>query len=371
MLDEWTEGIASLAPVGLIYAPLPAGAMPAAPAFLAETPAMTTAYPIEALTDVLHALRLRGGVFIEAEIGAPWSVFSKVGPEDCVEFNPAPREVIAYHYVCEGEMALRVEGEAGAVRVQAGELVILPRNDRHLLGSDLGVPPMDVEQLEHQPGESGLVRITHKGQGPATRFFCGYLGHDNINDPLINALPRVLHLSLRDPAAAQWFESSLRFASQPMGVVHGISPNLLGRLAELLFAEAVRQYLQQQPHGSTGWLAGLGDTKVGRALALLHADRQRGWTTEELAREVGLSRSAFAERFNALMDEPPMRYLARQRMRYAAQRLLESNEPIARIAQATGYESEPAFHRAFKRAHQMAPAAWRKQHAARPPDARH
>lgn len=327
---------------------------------------MTTPSPIDALTDVLQALRLRGGVFIEAEIGAPWSVFSKVGPEDCVEFSPAPREVIAYHYVCEGEMSLRVEGEANAVRVCAGELVILPRNDRHLVGSDLSEPPLPVEQLEHQPGDSGLLRLSHKGQGPTTRFFCGFLGHDNVNDPLINALPRVLHLSLRDPATAQWIESSMRFASQPNGAAHGVTPNLLGRLAELLFAEAVRQYLAQQPHGSTGWLAGLGDAKVGRALALLHADRQRGWTTEQLARQVGLSRSAFAERFSALMDEPPMRYMARQRMRYAAQRLLESNEPIARIAEAAGYESEPAFHRAFKRAHQMAPAAWRKQHAEAP-----
>lgn len=327
---------------------------------------MTTPSPIDALTDVLQALRLRGGVFVEAEIGAPWSVFSKVGPEDCVEFNPVPREVIAYHYVCEGEMSLRVEGERSAVRVCAGELVILPRNDRHLVGSDLAVPPWPLEQLEHQAGDSGLLRLTHQGQGPVTRFFCGFLGHDNVNDPLINALPRVLHLSLRDPAAAQWFESSLRFASQPATTVHGVSPNLLGRLAELLFAEAVRQYLAQQPPGSTGWLAGLGDAKVGRALALLHTDRQRGWTTEALAREVGLSRSAFAERFTALMQEPPMRYMARQRMRYAAQRLLESNESIARIAEAAGYGSEPAFHRAFKRAHQMAPAAWRKQHAPGP-----
>jgi AraC-like DNA-binding protein len=337
--------------------------MPVTPAFVAETPAMTSPSPIDALTDVLQALRLRGGVFVEAEIGAPWSVFSNVGPEDCVEFNPAPREVIAYHYVCEGDMSLRVEGEADAVRVRAGELVILPRNDRHLVGSDLAVPPLPVEQLEHQPGDSGVLRLTHLGPGPVTRFFCGYLGHDNVNDPLINALPRVLHLSLSDPAAAQWFESSLRLAAQPAGAAPGVSPSLLGRLAELLFAEAVRQYLTQQPESSTGWLAGLRDVRVGRALALLHTDRQRAWTTEELAREVGLSRSAFAERFSALMQEPPMRYMARQRMRYAAQRLLESNEPIARIAEAAGYESEPAFHRAFKRAHQMAPAAWRRRHA--------
>lgn len=336
-----------------------------APILLAEAPAMTEVSRSDALADVTHSLRLRGGVFIEAEIAAPWSIVAKVGPEDCVKFHPTPREVIAYHYVCDGEFVLRAENEAGVVRVRAGDLVILPRNDRHLVGSDLAVPPIPFELLDQRPGEGGVVRVTHPGSGTTTRFFCGFLGHDNVNHPLINALPRVLHLRLRDPAAAQWIESSLRFAAQPIRAAHGASPSLLGRLAELLFAEAVRQYLAQQPEGTTGWLSGLGDAKVGRALALLHSDRQRGWTTEELARAVGLSRSAFAERFTALMAEPPMRYLAHDRLRYAAQRLLESDEPIARICAAAGYESEPAFHRAFKRMHQMAPAAWRKHYASR------
>jgi len=324
---------------------------------------MSAASPHDALTDVLGALRLRGGVFVEAEIGAPWCVFSQVGPEDCVEFSPLPRGVIAYHYVCEGDMALRVEGEAEAMALRAGDLVILPRNQRHRVGSDLNVPPMPVEMLEHRPGGEGVLRLTHAGQGSATRFFCGFLGHDHPDDPLIQALPQAMRLTLADAASAQWMESSLRFAARPGGAVHGVSPGLLGRLAELLFAEAVRQYLARQPEDGTGWLAGLRDPRVGRALALLHTAHDKPWTTEDLARAVGQSRSAFAERFTALVGEPPMRYLAQHRMRFAAQRLRESDEPIARIAAAAGYESEPAFHRAFKRAHQASPAAWRKRHA--------
>lgn len=329
---------------------------------------MTSPRPLQdgldsALADVLRALRLRGGVFVEAEIGAPWCVFSQVGPEDCVEFDPLPREVIAYHYVCEGEMALRVEDGGETVRLRPGDLAILPRNDRHRLGSALDVPPMPVTALEHQGSGSGVMRVTHPGQGSTTRFFCGYLGHDNVNDPLITALPRVLHLPLGDPASAQWIESSLRFAAQPTDVPHGLSPSLLSRLAELLFAEAIRQYVRRQPDDVGGWLAGLRDVKVGRALALLHADRQRSWTTEDLAREVGASRSAFAERFSTLVGEPPMRYLARQRLRLAAQRLRETQDPIARIAEAAGYESEPAFHRAFKRMFESSPAAWRRGQA--------
>ena len=345
--------------------------MPAPPGFVADPPApspidMNDA-PDHALDDVLRALRLRGGVFEEAEFGEPWCVLSQVGPEDCAEFTPLPREVIAYHYVCEGTMRLRVEGAARDIELRAGDLAILPRNQRHRLGSDLGAPPLPVEQLDHHAGHHGVLRLVHPGQRLGARFFCGYLGHDNVSDPLLMALPEVLHLRLGDPASAQWVESSLRFAAQPAGAQHGLTPSVLSRLAELLFAEAVRQYLAGQPEGGNGWLAGLRDAKVGRALALLHGERQRAWTTEELARLVGASRSAFAERFTALVGEPPMRYLAQQRMRLAAERLRETDEPIARIAEVAGYESEPAFHRAFKRAFNESPAAWRRRQAGATP----
>lgn len=335
--------------------------MPGPPPFLADPPDMTPNETADALSEVLRALRLRGGVFVEAEFGEPWCVLSQVGPEDCAEFSPLPREVIAYHYVCEGTMSLRVEGEAEAIALRAGDLAILPRNHRHRLGSDLSAPPLPVELLDHQAGGHGVLQLVHPGQSRGARFFCGYLGHDNVNDPLITALPRVLHLPLGDGASARWLESSMRFAAQPLAAPHGLSPSVLSRLAELLFAQAVQAYLEQQPEGSTGWLAGLRDAKVGRALALMHAERQRAWTTEDLAQAVGASRSAFAERFSALVGEPPMRYLAQQRMRYAAQQLRESQAPIARIAEAAGYESEPAFHRAFKRSFNTSPAAWRRE----------
>lgn len=324
---------------------------------------MPTPDTADALSDVLRALRLRGAVFVEAEFGEPWCVLSQVGPEDCAEFSPLPREVIAYHYLCEGSMSLRVEGESEPIALQPGDLVILPRNHRHRLGSDLASPPLPVEMLDHHQGHHGVLRLVHPGQARGARFFCGYLGHDNVNDPLLHALPRVLHLPLGQGASAQWLESSMRFAAQPLLAPHGLTPSVLSRLAELLFAQAVQEYLERQSDDSTGWLAGLRDAKVGRALALMHGERQRAWTTEDLALAVGASRSAFAERFTALVGEPPMRYLAQQRMRFAAQQLRESDAPIARIAEAAGYESEPAFHRAFKRNFKTSPAAWRRAQA--------
>jgi AraC-like DNA-binding protein len=321
------------------------------------------------LLDILRALRLTGGVFLEASFASPWCVHSRVEPGDCAGFLPLPRHIIAYHYVCAGELVVQVEGET-PVAATRGDIVILPRNDGHHIGSDLRITPLDVNDL-FEPGEGrDPARMVYGSADTAdTRFFCGFLGHNQIDDPLISALPRVLRLSVTDTSASQWIESSLRFASSQRPATTSteqgaLSPALLGKLAELLFVEAVRQYLRDPQAPGSGWIAGLRDPFVGRALALMHSDgdRQRGpWTAETLAREVGLSRSAFAERFTTLVGDPPMRYLAQWRLRQAARRLAETTDPIARIADEAGYESEAAFHRAFKRVHQMTPAAWRKQ----------
>ena len=136
---------------------------------------------------------------------------------------------------------------------------------------------------------------------------------------------------------------------------------MLGKLAELLFVEAVRRYLASLPAGHTGWLAGLQDRAVGRALALLHSRVAHPWTTEELAREVGLSRSAFAERFTTLLGTPPMHYLASWRIQLGSRLLRETRQTVAAIALEVGYESEAAFSRAFKRATGDSPAAWRRK----------
>ena len=135
---------------------------------------------------------------------------------------------------------------------------------------------------------------------------------------------------------------------------------MLGKLSELLFVEAVRRYAETLPKERKGWLAGLRDPYVARALALFHADVSRGWTNDSLAREVGLSRSALTERFSQLIGLPPIQYLANWRMQVAAQNLRNTSASLAQIANSIGYESEAVFSRAFKRAFGAAPASWRR-----------
>ncbi len=315
---------------------------------------------MDALFDILCGMRLTGGVFLEAEFSAPWRIAAKIGPEDCAPFAPVPRNIIAYHYVTAGRLLLDVDSQP-PVAVEGGEIVVLPRNDDHRLGSDLNLPPISADRLIQPSPDGGLARIVHGGGGERTLVLCGFLGSDTPNDPVIGLLPQVLKLDVREGASGQWIETSFRFAAQQLAAGHAQSPAVLARLAELLFVEAVRRYLSSLAPEQGGWLAGLRDPVVGRALALLHGQTDRRWTAEELARASGLSRSAFAERFTAVMGEPPMRYLATWRLQRAAQQLAETHEPVGRIAFAYGYESEAAFNRAFKRAFGTPPAAWRKE----------
>ena len=314
---------------------------------------------MDALSEVLRVVRLSGGLFLEAEFTAPWCVISRVGPEDCGPRITPPAHIVAYHVVTAGRLEVQVD-DAPPTAVQAGQIVMLPRNDVHRLASGPGLKPVSSDGLVQAAADGGLARLRHGGGGEATRIVCGYLGSETAWTPLLAALPRILTLEIRDSGGA-WIESSVRFAAAELAAGHAGSASVIAKLSELLFAEAVRRHVGSLPDGQRGWLAGLRDPVVGRALACLHERPARPWTTEDLAREAGLSRSAFADRFTELIGAPPMRYLGGWRMQLAARELRDGGLPIAKIAYEVGYESEAAFNRAFKREFGAPPAAWRRQ----------
>lgn len=318
---------------------------------------------MNALLDVMRTMHLTGGVFLDCEFTDPWCVTaSAVGPDEVgLIMASVPARVIAYHYVAEGYVLLSLEGER-PVRVEAGEIVVFPTNDRHVLGSDLGVAPISAKSLVQPPQNGDIARIIHGGGGTLTRVMCGFLGTDTPNDPLIEFLPNILKLDVSQGASAEWIQSSFRFAALETAAGRVGSPSVLARLAECLFMEAVRRYVDSIPPEQSGWIGGLRDPVVGRALALIHGRWDHPWTAAELAHEIGLSRSAFADRFARVMAESPMRYLAKQRIHLAARKLRTSHEPVSRIAFEVGYESEAAFNRAFKRQIGVPPAAWRSSY---------
>lgn len=325
---------------------------------------------MNALLDVLRTMRLAGGIFLECEFTNPWCITgSSIGPDEVgLLMMPVPAHVVAYHYVTRGRALLQL-AEQEPIRVEGGEIIVFPTNDAYRLGSDLDLKPVNAKELVMPPANGRMARIEHGGGGAGTHIMCGFLGTDAPNDPVFEILPSVLKLPVQQGASGDWIESSLRFAALEMASGRVGSPAILAQLAECLFMEAVRRYVDSLPPVQRGWLAGLRDPVVGRALTLLHARKDHRWTAGELARETGLSRSAFADRFTRLMGEPPMRYLAKQRIQHAARRLRTSHEPVARIAFESGYGSEAAFTRAFKRELGVPPAIWRAQSSDSAPSA--
>lgn len=317
---------------------------------------------MDLLSDVLRVARLTGGVFLRAHFTAPWCVASQMAPEFCAQYMRPARHLIQYHYVVEGSPEVCVAGRPEtAVTLNRGEVVILPHNDVHHIGSDLSLTPTHSASLA-VPAENGMYQIMHGGGGETVRMICGYLGCDFVHgSPVLANLPAILRIPVAGEGEGDWIRSTFLYAATEIVAGRPGSETVLAKLSELLFIEAVRRHVATLEEGATGWLAGLRDPFVSRTLELFHDDVARPWTVEELSRQVGLSRSALAERFQRLVGQPPMAYLARWRMEVAAQRLRSSGASIVQVAHGVGYEAEAAFSRAFKKTFGIPPAAWRDE----------
>ena len=323
---------------------------------------------MDVLADILASLRLTGGVVIDAEAHGDFCFESQFTPDDWAGYlNSRTADMMAYHYVRSGRVFAKVDG-APAIEAVAGDVILLPRNDHHLVYSRHEIAPVDSHSLV-QASADGPARIVIEGTGEEISLYCGFLGVSTEHHSLLDSLPAILKLGGDCGAHDEWMASSLRLLNEGRQ-----SPEVVARLAELFFAEAIRRYLDDLPDGEGGWLAGLRDPPVARALAVIHARYAEDLDIEALAHEVGLSRSALGERFVALLGEPPMRYCAHWRMRMAANMLRDGKQNNANIAYAVGFNSEAAFTRAFKREYGEPPATWRRNRIERragvvsPPD---
>lgn len=315
---------------------------------------------MEALEEMLRSVHLTGGIFLDALFTEPWCIRGQISPEDCAPFLATPARVICFHFVVEGRALVGIAGEP-PLAVAAGEIVLLPRNDLHTLASAPDLDPVEAGTLIQPAAEGGLARIRHGGGGASTRMVCGFLASEERSSPLLDALPRAVSVDVAKSAAKDWIEASIRFAAEELAAGRSASSSVMTRLAELLLVEAVRNYAATLGEHEAGWLRGIADPQVGRALAQIHHRVEAPWSVESLAREAALSRTAFVDRFTSVVGLPPIRYLTVRRLQTAKHRLRESRTTIAQLAFAVGYESEEAFSRAFKREFGLSPAHWREQ----------
>ncbi len=323
---------------------------------------------VDALSDVLRAVRLTGALFFRVDAGPPWVIAMPEAARFAPLLRPRAQHVISYHVVTRGSCWAGLPGRE-PIRLAEGDVCLVPQGDAYAmaLAPDLRGGP-DCEQVlafmqAMAAGQLPFTVVEGGTGGERLGLVCGFLGCDaHPFNPLLAALPRLLRVPGRlgpgDPLGRL-----VEFAVAESEDRRAGAECVRLRLSELMFVEVVRRHLAGLPAEERGWLAGLRDRFVGRALALLHERPGAAWTLEGLARAVGLSRSALAERFAHLVGEPPGQYLTRWRMQVAARLLADGEAKVAAVGAQVGYDSEAAFSRAFKKAAGVSPAAWRSQYA--------
>lgn len=315
---------------------------------------MTTATPqlpppADPLSETLHLLRLTGTLYCRAELTAPWGIDI-----------PPLAGFMTIQIVTSGDCWLDVDG-AEPLRLRRGSLTLIPHGTRHRIRSDRRT---DTEPLFDLPVEKISERyeiMRYGGGGAFTHVTYGVMRFDHVAaQRLTDQLPNVIHIDGWNEEDGSWLQSTLRFIAREASTPRPGGETVITRLADILVIQAIRSWLDSAPEADRGWLAALRDERIGGALALIHKMPERDWSVDQLARNVGMSRSAFSARFTDLVGESAMRYLTRWRLQLARAHLLESRDPLSVVAERFGYQSEAAFSRAFKRMFGAAPGSLRR-----------
>jgi AraC-like DNA-binding protein len=333
----------------------------------------------DTLSDLLRAVRLRGAVFFYVEGRDPWVAETPCAKDIVSAILPGADHMMEFHGVARGSCWVTPEDMA-PIKLEEGDVVLLPQGDAHIMSSAPGLraqnpdrhgifftprPPQMPHSLSIVENCETTAHLDGGGCESAT-LVCGFLGLDaRPFNPLLASLPRVLHL----PGAATgggWVSTFLNSAVDESNRKRPGGEAVLERMSEMLFVDVLRRHLDTLPEDETGWLSGMRDPSIGRALALMHERPAEDWTLERLGEATALSRSTLHERFVHFLGQTPMQYLSKWRMQLAARTLCETDAKVLQVALEVGYENEAAFARAFRREVGTSPAAWRRERRAVP-----
>jgi AraC-like DNA-binding protein len=316
---------------------------------------------MDAFSEVLSGVRLKGAMFFSAEFSAPWRISAPHSRALASTLAPDAPHMVIYHFVVDGSALARLDNGPD-IELSPGDIVVFPHGDPHQLSGGSGISRVDSTEVFRKIATRDLSPMQAGGGGATTRFVCGYLTCDPLLcGPILESLPPMLKVNVRTDRSGHWLEQSILHLVEEAASNHAGSDAMLAKLSEALFVDTLRRYVTALPEQTTGWLAGARDAVVGKSLALLHRRPSHPWTIAELAAEVGLSRSALVERFTRYLSDSPIAYVTGWRMRLAAQALTSTSKGVADIAAEVGYESEAAFNRAFKRVFGVPPAQYRRK----------
>lgn len=303
---------------------------------------------MDLLTDILHSLRLRGNLYFRTDLSEPWGIYVA-----------ADRNIARFHVVISGQCWLKIGEDTEPFLLSEGDLAIVPHGNSHYLTDAPQTPSRPLEEVLNEQKFSGEGILLYGGGGSTTSLVCGFFSFDDdVFHPLIETLPRKIHLKGSETLDFIWLDTVMKFIGSESNANDLGSRAIMERLSEILFIQVIRAY-STIARENVGYLAALGDESLKRALQRMHREPEKKWTLEKLSRTAGLSRSAFAEKFKTVMGMSPMLYLTRWRMSLAKIALREGNVSIVEIAEQIGYQSDSAFITAFKREFNTSPSLFR------------
>lgn len=304
---------------------------------------------MDALTDILYSLRLKGAVYFRCELNSPWGM--DIGRTTVAEF----------HVIVRGGCWLKMADADAPIFLQAGDVVLFPHGHAHVLVDALDTVPLPAQELIGTRAIDNYGPVIYGSGGNPSNILCGYFEFDrNVRSPLLDALPALIHIQGADVAEISWLQTTINFICYETRVVRPGTEAVVNRLVEVLFAQIMRAYIAQTK-SPPGILSAIADARIGQALNAMHLRPGYPWSLETLAQHVGMSRTAFAQRFNALAGQTPMHYLTEWRMQKAKEMLVSSNMTMLAIAERVGYHSEASFGKAFKKCVGVSPGICRRE----------
>jgi AraC-like DNA-binding protein len=306
----------------------------------------------DVLADVLYSLQLRGRIFCRCDFGAPWS------------FHVTPDGTGHFHLIERGNCWFSLPNLPTGITLETGDLLLLLHGKPYTMSDDAGTPTIPLTEIVGESHGSARTRLEYGGSGPQTHVICGSFEFRGPQAKgFLTVLPNWILVQQRSGYGNEWLNTTMRYLQREIRSPEMGADMIITSLVNVLFVQAVRTWLKEQPASAGGWLGALRDPAIGGALGLIHGSPQTPWTVPRLAREVGMSRSPFAARFTTSVGMTPMSYLKRWRLQLATRLLQNPVLTLASVSERVGYDSVEAFSRVFRREFGLAPGQYRRAHA--------